>query len=41
MSDKEGKKSLADSELDPPKAKEQKEDGIETVVVQDDGKLLQ
>ena len=41
MSDKEGKRSLADSELDPPKVKEQKEDGIETVVVQDDGKLLQ
>ena len=41
MSSEEGKKTLADSDLDPPKAKEQKEDGKETVVVQDDGKLLQ
>jgi hypothetical protein len=36
-----GKKELADSELNPPDVKEGEERQKETVVVQDDGKLLQ
>jgi hypothetical protein len=41
MSSEKGKKAMAESDVDPPVAEEQKEDGKETVVVQDDGKLLQ